>query len=389
MVDAPEMTVRPIPAGRYLKSTKRSTQQRHQVNDSKSGLEAETVRALGALRSLRSKKTLAAEKRQETHFSSNEEEEKWIDDYVERETAGARKGVEDAQAAIQQQQNDMKHAEIVGLMTREPEMKFEEMMVALGDSLSDLSSSDDGEDREHEHDEETVQGRLREDDEPGLVMGTISEMVQHCIERCQQKQMKLDELAHPWWQHAATYFRERDNNYDRSKWRGPAVVLPETDDDPVAPAPTTFGGLIESVEIVPGQLQMPQGTSRPWSSHIRLGSVKPELNPSISSLELAVEGDTSPLWKAKPVEAVGFCLWIWPPANHHIDFGFGRRHGDGSCVSGGIDRQRVIGDIISWWNAISSPISLLLSFFFISVTKLWYGIICLWMCRGWTHCEKF
>jgi len=167
------------------------------VNDSKSGLEAETVRALGALRSLRSKKTLAAEKRRETHFSSNEEEEKWIDDYVERETAGARKGVEDAQAAIQQQQNDMKHAEIVGLMTREPEMKFEEMMVALGDSQSDLSSSDDGEDREHEHDEETVQGRLREDDEPGLVMGTISEMVQHCIERCQQKQMKLDELAHP------------------------------------------------------------------------------------------------------------------------------------------------------------------------------------------------
>jgi len=76
--------------------------------------------------------------------------------------------------------------------------------------------------------------------------------------------------------------------------------------------------------------------------------VKPELNPSLSSLELAVEGNTSPLSKAKPVEAVGFCRWIWPPANHHIDFGFGRRHGDGSCVSGGIDRQRVIGDIISW-----------------------------------------
>jgi hypothetical protein len=32
-----------------------------------------------------------AEKRREMHFLSNEEKEKWIEDYVERETAGARK----------------------------------------------------------------------------------------------------------------------------------------------------------------------------------------------------------------------------------------------------------------------------------------------------------
>jgi hypothetical protein len=54
------------------------------------------------LRSLRFKKKLAAKKRQETHFFSNEEKEKWIEDYVERETAGARKQVEDAEAAVQQ-----------------------------------------------------------------------------------------------------------------------------------------------------------------------------------------------------------------------------------------------------------------------------------------------
>jgi len=41
--------------------------------------------------SLRSKEKLVAEKRRETHFLSNEENEKWIEDYVERETAGARK----------------------------------------------------------------------------------------------------------------------------------------------------------------------------------------------------------------------------------------------------------------------------------------------------------
>jgi len=61
---------------------------------------AERVRALGALGSLRSKKKLAAEKRQETHFLSNEEKEKWIEDFVERETAVARKRVQDAVTAL-------------------------------------------------------------------------------------------------------------------------------------------------------------------------------------------------------------------------------------------------------------------------------------------------
>ena len=130
-------------------------------------MEAETVRALGALCSLRCKKKLAAEKRRETHFLSNEEKEKWIDDSVERETAGARKRVEDTEAAVQQEQDDMTHAEIAGLTTREPEKTFEEMLVAIGDSLSDLASSDDGEDGEDEDDEATEHGKLSDDDEPG------------------------------------------------------------------------------------------------------------------------------------------------------------------------------------------------------------------------------
>jgi len=75
-------------AGKYGKSTKQSTQQHHQANEVKSDLETERVRALGALRSLQSKTMLAAEKWRDTHFLSNEEKEKWIGDYVERETAG-------------------------------------------------------------------------------------------------------------------------------------------------------------------------------------------------------------------------------------------------------------------------------------------------------------
>jgi len=80
MVNALKKNLSPLPAGRYGKSTTQSTQRHHKANDSKNGLEAERVRALGALRSVRSKKKLVAEKLREMHFLSNEEKEKWIED---------------------------------------------------------------------------------------------------------------------------------------------------------------------------------------------------------------------------------------------------------------------------------------------------------------------
>jgi hypothetical protein len=101
------------------------------------------------------------------HILSNEETEKWIEDYVERETAGARKRVKDAEAAVQQKQDYMTHAEIMGSTSGEPEKTFEEMLVANGDSLSDLASSDDVEDGYDEDDKETEQGKLGEDEESG------------------------------------------------------------------------------------------------------------------------------------------------------------------------------------------------------------------------------
>jgi len=306
MVNASKENFSPLPAGRYGKSTKRSTQRRHHANEGKSGLEAESVRAFGALRSLRSKKKLAAAKRGETHFLSHEEKEKWIEDYVERETAGARKRVEDAEATVQQGQDDMMQAEIAGLTSREPEKTFEEMLVAIGDSLGDLASPDDGEDGEDEDDEETEQGKLSDDDEPGWVMGTIPKMVQQRMTSIRQKQIKLDELTQAGWEDAADYFRERDKKYDTSEMRVPAVVQQQTNDDAPAPPPTTFGELMEMLDIVPGISQRPQGTSRPGSSHIRLGSAKPQSKSSIPSGEPAAEPDSSTLLNAKPVEPVSF-----------------------------------------------------------------------------------
>jgi len=83
---------------------------------------------------------------------SNEEKEQWINDYIGRETAVQRKRVEDTEAAVQQETEDMKHAEIAGLTNRKPEKNFDEMMVPIGDSLSDLASSNEGDDGEDEDD---------------------------------------------------------------------------------------------------------------------------------------------------------------------------------------------------------------------------------------------
>ena len=123
-------------------------------------------------------------------------------------TAGARTRVEDAEAPVQQEQDDMTHAELAGLTSRKPKTMFEEMLVAIGDSLSDLASSDYGEDGDDEDDEETEQGKLSEDYKPGWVIGTITKTVQYHMERFRQKQMKFDELTQPGWEDAADHFRE-------------------------------------------------------------------------------------------------------------------------------------------------------------------------------------
>jgi hypothetical protein len=312
MVNAPKKNVLPLPAGKYGKSTKRSTQRRHQVNEGTSSLEAERVRALGVLRSLRSKKKLAAVKRREMHFLRNEDKEKWIEDYIERETAGARKRVDDAEAVVQQEQDDTRKAENVGLTNREPEKTFQEMMVAIGDSLSDHVSSDDGDDGEEE-DEETEQGQLSEDDEPGWVMGTITKTVQQCLERFRQKQMTLDELTQPGWEDAADYFHESDKKYGTSALQVPAVIQQQTDINAPTPVPTTIGDLLDCLDIVPGISKLLQGTSRTGRSHIRLCSGKLQLNAGISDVGPTAKPDALANQTAKRAELVSFYNGISRP----------------------------------------------------------------------------
>jgi len=263
---------------------------------------------------LRSKKKLATEKKRETQFLSNEEKEQWIEDYVERETAVARKRVEDAETAIKQREEDMSNVEMAGLSTREPDKTFQEMLNSTGDSLSDLTSSDDEEDVEdEEEDDDTEQGKLSEDDEAGWVMGTISKYVQRRMERFWQKQMKLDELTQPGWGDAADYFRERDMNYGTSELKVPAIIKSQTDHVAAAPSPTTFGELLGTLDIIPGILRMPQCTSRPGSSHMRVGSARPKSPERISSIPPSADSDSSLMTYATPVQPVSAYHCILPP----------------------------------------------------------------------------
>ena len=115
---------------------------------------------------------------------------------------------------------------------------------------------------------------------------------------------EAQQLTQPGWEDAANYFRERDKKYGTFESKVLAVVQLQTNDEALAPPPTTFGQLVVSVDIVHGISQRPQGTSRPGSSHIRLASVKPQSKSSIPSGEPAAEPDSSTLLKAMPVEPV-------------------------------------------------------------------------------------
>jgi hypothetical protein len=136
------------------------------------------------------------------------------------------------------------------------------MLNAIGDSLSDLASSDDEEDAEHEQEDvNTEQGKMTEYDEPGWVMDTISKTVQRRMEMFCQRQMKLDKLTQPGWGDAANHFRESDKKYRTSQLKVTAVINSQTDQVSAAPPPTTFGELFETLHKVPGISAMPQSTS--------------------------------------------------------------------------------------------------------------------------------
>jgi len=182
---------------------------------------------------------------------------------VDRDTAVARERVQDAETAIMQEQDHRRNVDKARLTTAKPDTTLEEMLNADGDSVCDFSSSEHEEDREDEDDDEedTELGKLSEDDEPGWVMGIITKTVQHRMESVQQNQMMINKLLQPRWRDAAYGFRARHMKYPTRALKIQAVMMPQTDMTAATPSPTTCGELIQVLDIVPGQTQMPQVTS--------------------------------------------------------------------------------------------------------------------------------
>jgi len=109
---------------------------------------------------------------------------------------------------MKQGHEDMRNAENVGSTTTEPKKMIQEMMIAIGDCLSDLAGSNNEEDGEDDDDEDTELGKLSEDEEPGWVVGTKSKTVPQRLETFWQTQMKLDELTQSGSGEVADYFCE-------------------------------------------------------------------------------------------------------------------------------------------------------------------------------------
>jgi len=82
----------------------------------------------------------------------------------------------------------------------------------------------------------------------------------------------------------------------------PAVVKPQTDMTAATPSPTTFGELMQVLDIVPGQSHMMQVTSQPGCRQMRVGSDQPEADNHLLSLMPDAMPDLSQMENVKPVQ---------------------------------------------------------------------------------------
>lgn len=126
------------------------------------------------------------------------------------------------------------------MTTREPEKLLPVMIIAMGECLSDLACSDDGEDGDNEDDNEREQGKRSKDDKPGRVLGTISTTVQQHMKRFPQTQMKLQKVTKPGCGHTGDCSCEGDRKIGPSEWFVPAFFELQMDNDAATSTPTTF-----------------------------------------------------------------------------------------------------------------------------------------------------
>jgi len=124
--------------------------------------------------------------------------------------------------------------------------------------------------------------------------------------------MKLEDLTQPGWGDLADYFRETGMMYGTTELKVPAVIKLHLDNEAATAASTTFGELMECLDIMPRISQMLHGTSRSGFSHMTLGSGRQQTNKRIASLPPDPEPNLSPILKAKLIQPVSLHLCIIP-----------------------------------------------------------------------------
>jgi len=98
--------------------------------------------------------------------------------------------------------------------------------------------------------------------------------------------------------------------YGTTELKIPAVGKPQEDSTAATPSPTTFGELMQALDIIPGQSQMLQVTARQGTSQMRLGSEKPQADNHIVPPMPTAVPDSSLIEIAKPFHPVSFYLCI-------------------------------------------------------------------------------
>jgi len=121
-----------------------------------------------------------------------------------------------------------------------------------------------------------------------------------------KKQMRLDEWTQPEWGDVADYFCERDKKYATAELTVLAVIKLQTENVATRTAQKTLRELMETLDIIPGTLQMAQWTSWSGMRHMRLGSSKPQTHQYIAYHPPNEVPDLSLTKKAKPVQHICF-----------------------------------------------------------------------------------
>ena len=110
---------------------------------------------------------------------------------MESEIAAARQRVAEVKAAVEREKDSV----LRRVATDTTKITFEEMLEAIGDSINNIATSDEEDDKDKEEDgEDNVNSELSDDNKPNWIVGTINKLVQKLLDTFWTKQMKLKKL---------------------------------------------------------------------------------------------------------------------------------------------------------------------------------------------------